>query len=402
MTGTPLSKIFDLRGYILDRVEYLDEKEILLYCHLKRQTMKFQSQRSKSVCDQRVRKIKHQVFEGRLVWIIVSQRRFYFSKTDRRLWEKLPNVSFKKQTSNIYRKNSILALRNSTYAYSSQQRMASPMFSSRLVDELPEIKFCWPDKVEKVGLDGKNIGKRKNMFTLTDLEHRKLISAIPPMDSNALITAIKSNSSLEQRLAVKEACIDMDGRMLAVARKCFPNAQIVIDRFHVIQAANRNLDSYRCRLQKMQGINLNFLKQLFAKSKYELSSKEQKLLDGAFKKLPKLKDSYEIIQELRDIYRCKDLQDAEKKFGMVITHCLASRIPDMLELAAMLKRWDEKILNYYLSKTTNAFTEGIHNRFETIKRNHFGVRNYERFVKRLMYIFLPSAIFINLLSKVVG
>jgi len=402
MTGTSLSKIFDLKGYILDRVEYPDDKEIMLCCHLKRKTMRFKSQSSNAICAQRKRKIKHQVFEGRLVWISVTQRRFYFCKSDNRLWEKLPNVALKKQTTESYRRNSIIALKNSTYSYSSQQRLASPMFSSRLVDSLPELKFYWPKEIGKIGFDGKNIGKRKNMFTLTNLDEKKLISALPPMSQKELIEAIKTNVPLERRSAVKESCIDMDRFMLSVVGQCFPNAEVVIDQFHVIQAAIRNLDAFRLRIQKMQGVNLNFLKHLLAKSPFELDKHERKLLERTFEKIPKLKLCYEIIQELRKVYRQKDIKAARECLESAKRLCRESKIPDMLELAGMLRRWNEEILNYHLSKTTNAFTEGIHNRFETIKRNHFGVRNYARFVKRLMYIFLPAAVFMNLLSKVVG
>lgn len=402
MSRTQLSKIFDLHGYILDKLEYANDKEIFVHCHLKRKTMRFKSQTSNAVCARRVRKVKHQVFEGRLVWLVVIQRRFYFSKSDKRLWEILPGVSLKKQTTDSYRKNSIIALKNSTYSYSSQQRLASPMFSSRLIDELPEIRFYWPEKIERIGLDGKNIGKHKNMFTLTNLGKKELISALPPMSQKDLIEAIKTNVPLGQRLAVKESCIDMDKFMLSVVRQCFPDAKVVIDRFHVIQAAIRNFDSFRLRMQKMQGVNLNFLKQLLAKSPFKLDRREQALLNKTFEKMPKLKIGYEIIQELREVYRQKDIKFAKECLALTIRRCLESKIPDMLELAGMLNRWDEEILNYHLSKTTNAFTEGLHNRFETIKRNHFGVRNYPRFVKRLMYIFLPAAIFANLLSKVVG
>ncbi len=71
----------------------------------------------------------------------------------------------------------------------------------------------------------------------------------------------------------------------------------------------------------------------------------------------------------------------------------------MKDLANTLTRWFDEILNYYLSKTTNAYTEGIHNHFERIKRNHFGIRNVERFCKRLLFCVLPMTIFLNLVAQ---
>lgn len=44
-------------------------------------------------------------------------------------------------------------------------------------------------------------------------------------------------------------------------------------------------------------------------------------------------------------------------------------------------------------------TKGIHNHFERIKKNHFGIRNIERFCKRLLFCTMPMAIFLNFLAQ---
>lgn len=185
--------------------------------------MKLKSQRSCRVCATRERKIKHQIFEGKTVWIIINQRRFFFSKYDKRLWEKLPNVSVKKQTSNTYIINTIKSLNKTTYSHNAELRQSSPMFSSRLIDALPEIKINWTNTISQVGLDGKNIGKHKQSFTLTNLDQKELISALPPMNQKELIHTLNT-VELSLRLNVNEVCIDMDKFMKSVAVKCFPKS----------------------------------------------------------------------------------------------------------------------------------------------------------------------------------
>jgi len=44
---------------------------------------------------------------------------------------------------------------------------------------------------------------------------------------------------------IKEACIDMDQLLLGCVEKCLPEANVVIDHFHVIQDANRRMDEAR-------------------------------------------------------------------------------------------------------------------------------------------------------------
>jgi len=401
MSRTIPIKMFDLTGYILEKIEFPNDTNIYLFCHLKRKTMKFKSQTSNRISTTRKRKIKHQIFEGKIVWIIIEQRRFYFSKYDKRLWEKLPNISIKKQTSDTYRLNTIKSLKNSTYTYNAETRKSSPMFCSRLVDDLPEINIYWPTVIKKIGLDGKNIGKHKQMFTLTNLDKNELISAITPMNQKQLINHINT-TEFSHRKAVKEVCIDMDKFMKAVALKCFPLAKIVIDQFHVIQYCIWNLDKYRCRIQKIKKLNLMPAKQLLAKPYYKLKNEEKVKLSLCLLEHPDLKEGYEILKNLRKVYTAKSYFDAKKQLDYVIELCKNSQIPDMIDFRKTILRWYDEILNYHLSKTTNSFTEGIHNRFECIKRNHYGVRNYDRFVKRLMYTFIPATLFTDLLSKVVG
>jgi transposase len=401
MSKKSLQKLFNLKGYILDKIEYADSENIDLHCHLQRKGMKYRGETSRSVCVTKQRKIKHQVFEGKTVWIIVTQRRFFFTKYDQRLWEKLPNVSIKKQTSNTYRINTIKSLSKASYTLNADLRRSSAMFSSRLVDELPEVRFNWPDNVKRIGMDGKNIGKRKQMITISNLEHKQLISVLPPMSQSELICHLKSveNAKIE---AVQEVCIDMDKLFKSVALQCFPQAKIVIDEFHVIQQAIRNFEALRLRTQKMRQVNLAPIKHLLTKPFLRLCTFDQAKLKYYLDKYPELNICYVIIEELRKMYWQKDIESSKFQIDKVIDLCRKSKIPDMLELAGTLNRWHDEILNYHLSKTTNAFTEGLHTRFEAIKRNHYGVRNYERFVKRLMYVFIPAALLANLLSKVVG
>jgi len=71
----------------------------------------------------------------------------------------------------------------------------------------------------------------------------------------------------------------------------------------------------------------------------------------------------------------------------------------MRDLLKTLDKWYDKILNYYISKNTNTYTEEIHNHFERIKRNYFRIRNIERFCKRLLFCTMPMTIFLDLLAQ---
>lgn len=183
----------------------------------------------------------------------------------------------------------------------------------------------------------------------------------------------------------------MDPFYVGVVEECFPNAHIVIDHFHVVQWALKLVDELRLSLQAVHKKTFP-VKQIIRKSPYELEEWELKKLKECFAYFPDLKRAWLIVQEVRKIYRKRNWKKACSQLRKVIWYCKQSQITEMETLGKTLRRWKEKILNYYISRTTNAYTEGLHNRFETIKRNHCGIRNVERFAKRLIFCLLPFSI----------
>ena len=56
--------------------------------------------------------------------------------------------------------------------------------------------------------------------------------------------------SLQARANVKTVTMDLNFYYQDIVRACFPNAQIVIDRFHMIQMLTRSFNSLRVQVMK--------------------------------------------------------------------------------------------------------------------------------------------------------
>jgi len=190
----------------------------------------------------------------------------------------------------------------------------------------------------------------------------------------------------------------MDTFYLGVAERCFPNARIVIDHFHILQLSFRLSDEFRNTLQVIHKKKFA-VRQIMRKSEYELTEREWGKLNECFESFPDLKRVWIILQEVRKIYRQGNWKTGNSQLRKAVWYCKQSDIPEMESLAKTLTRWKEMILNYYISKTTNAYTEGIHTKFELIKRQHCGIRNVERFAKRLMFCMLPFTIITQIFAQ---
>jgi transposase len=112
-----------------------------------------------------------------------------------------------------------------------------------------------------------------------------------------LVIAVIEKIALKQRNIVTEITLDMAGNMRLIAKKCFPNATRVIDRFHVQKLASEALQEIRIKYrwqaidQENEAIerarknrkkfepevfkNGDTLKQLLARSRYFLYKNNQ-------------------------------------------------------------------------------------------------------------------------------
>lgn len=173
-----------------------------------------------------------------------------------------------------------------------------------------------------------------------------------------------------------------------------------MDHYHVIAWGLHFMQSVRTTLQTIYKKKFD-VKKILQKSANQLTEKEFQKLQPCFKAFPEVKVAWKIIHQLRKIYWQKNWKKAESQLRKVIWLCEQSCISEMEDLAKTLRRRKLYILNYYISKTTNAMTEALHNRFETMKRLHCGIHNVERFAKRLMFCLLPFTLLADIFTQTV-
>jgi len=255
----------------------------------------------------------------------------------------------------------------------------------------------WNEPIRRIGIDGKGVNRRKQIFNLTNLDKNEVIGVFPNLTQKELKEQLMTTDE-SLRMAVLEVCTDMDSFFTAIVKQCFPRAKIVVDHFHVIQWAIKLIKDQKLIAQELKGEKFP-INQLLMKPAQKLTDKEFQKLAKCFAQAPKLKESWKILHQLRKVYWQSDYRKARHQLRYVIWRCRQSGIWEMNDLANTLTRWFDEILNYYISRTTNAYTEGMHNHFERIKRNHFGIRNIDRFCKRLLFCLVPFSIFTQIITQ---
>ena len=224
-------------------------------------------------------------------------------------------------------------LRDTNYSGLAKSRQISKMSALRFIDEIIDSSMKWEKSIKRIGMDGKGVGNRKQVFNITNLVDREVIGVLPNLSQKELKQELLK-VDLKFRKAVKEVCIDMDSFFSAIIKECFPNAKIVIDHFHVIQWGVYLLKEVKNVFQEVNNEKYRINQYLMILS-HKLKDTEYQKLKKVFDKVPELKSSWKIIHQLRKVYWKDNREDAEKQLKHVIKLCKESESKYMKDLGTV-------------------------------------------------------------------
>ena len=230
---------------------------------------------------------------------------------------------------------------------------------------------------------------------------------------------IKHLSKIDKNksLLVKEITLDMANSMKLIAKKCFPKAIQVTDRFHVQKLALEALQEIRIKHRwaamnkenkaiaeakaNRENYTAEFLsngdtvKQLLARSRYllykpsskwTLNQKERAQL--LFELYPDLKKAYSLNQKLRNIYNNNnDKSIAITKLAHWYKEVEEAGFENFNTIINTITVNYQSILNYFDNRSTNASAESFNAKIKAFRTQFRGVRKVDFFLFRLSQLF---------------
>ena len=222
--------------------------------------------------------------------------------------------------------------------------------------------------------------------TIDIIEDRKLLSLIKYFGKY-------SHKALNN---VKYIVIDMYSPYVSLIKKLFPNANIVIDNFHLIQLISRSLNKTRINIMKKDKKNYNKLKRywkLLLKSKDELDFEnwkkftcfnsfmtESDVVNYILNTNDELKQTYIVYQDLLSSIKNKDFIS----FSSILNNYNDNISLYMKTSIKTLILFKDKIFNSFNTNYHNGYIEGNNNFIKVIKRIAFGFRSFIRFKTRIL------------------
>lgn len=236
----------------------------------------------------------------------------------------------------------------------------------------------------------------KMAFIITDNDNGNLFDIHDSRKSRKLEKYFRRYYK-QERDKVKNISIDFYSGYIYLAKRLFKNANISIDRFHIVIQAYNALNSTRVSLCKKDNPNYNKLKdywKLIVKNENDLSDEkhyskhfrkdisQREIVQYLINTNQTLKTTYECYQGLINSLKEKDF----KKFKAITLNQNKNLSLKMKQVLKLYKENINYIENSFKYDINNGIIEGTNNLIKCIKRIAFGYRKYDHFISRIFLI----------------
>ena len=264
---------------------------------------------------------------------------------------------------------------------------------------------------EHLGIDEfKSVKKVKGKMSciLVDTHQHQLIDILEDR-TQAHLRDYFMRYPYEERQKVKTITMDMYRPYYEFLKSIFPNADIIIDRFHIVQHLNRALNLYRVKvmnqLKYKSPTDYRKLKQqwkLILKNEDRLDFEHyqsHRLYEGLVTKKMRVEYLLSLDCRFRLVYDtinhlkyAIDTHDIDL-FNRTLEESKKQTFPRRVRTAInSLYTYYDGIINSLIYNLSNGVVEGLNNKIKNIKRSGYGYRNFDHLRYR---IFLAQNRFIQ-------
>ena len=235
--------------------------------------------------------------------------------------------------------------------------------------------------IRYAGIDEKSFLKGHRYASLmTDLDRGRVLDVVQDRTKESAQTLIKTALSASQLVQIKAAAMDM-WRPFMDAWQEASTAPIVHDKFHVSGYLGEAVDTVRRRenrtLLKEGDETLKGARYLFLKR--ELEGDEKTRFHSLMQEELKVGRAWALKEAFRHFWDFVRESAALSFFVRWYFRATHSRLPPIIKVAKMLKRHLAGLLSHCAHDITNAVTEGLNSKIQSVKASARGFRTFAHY-----------------------
>ena len=236
--------------------------------------------------------------------------------------------------------------------------------------------------------------------------HRDFVTIVSAQDENGNPTVLAVLKGREKKTVadflktiparlqetIKEVCSDLYEGFINAVEEVLPQAKIVADRFHVAKL-------YRSAVDELRKVELKELKEVLKKEEFaglkgvlwmlrknseNLEPEEQEILDLLFDASPLLRKAYQLREKLTRIFDKEHTKESGRRaIRRWMTEVRQSGLDCFDKFLATLEKHLDIITNYFISRSSSGWVEGLNNKIKVLKRRCYGLTKIGNVFRRI-------------------
>jgi transposase len=218
------------------------------------------------------------------------------------------------------------------------------------------------------------------------------VLGVLPDRQQATVQAFLAGIPAPLKATIHSVCIDMYEPYRLAVEAALPQADVVIDRFHVAKHYMDAADALRKKTMKdlkktlpkadyaaLKGVHL-----VFRRHCADLSAAGRVLLEQLFAYAPRLRLVYDFREGLFRIFEtASSVDQAAEDLKAWMFLVVEQQIPGFDAFLKTLQAHWGGILNFFKHRLTSGFVEGLNTKIRVLTRRCFGLFNLQHFFQRL-------------------
>lgn len=287
---------------------------------------------------------------------------------------------------------------NSTIKDVSRKEKLSYKTITRIVHRLINKKVDWSQYLDLTTLGIDEISDKKghkDYLTIVSVKTKSGdLSVLAVLDNRDKTTVQKFFDSIPEHLkkTVKTVCTDMHDGFVYSAIETFGSEVVVIDRFHVAKLYRKPLDQLRIKemARLKEALTFEEYKEFegmmwILRKKHEcLTQVDKNKLSLLYNYSPALKEAHNLALKLTNIFNTHHKRKSGiAKINRGIKRVEKSALTCFNTFTKTLKKYLPWIANYFKSRKSSGFVEGLNNKIKVTKRRCYGLFSCESLFQRL-------------------
>ena len=263
------------------------------------------------------------------------------------------------------------------------RRLGLPESTVRAIDlrylERWAAKRVMPN-MRHIGVDEIYLGKKQKFITVvSNLETAEPLWFGRERKKETLDGYFETEVTSEEREGIEAACVDMWEPFTKSILQWCPQCLIVFDKFHVMQHANAAVDEVRRAefFRKSETLRqvVKGKRWLLLTRWVNLDGQRRQMLNELFKLNRRVMKAYLLKESLDRLWSYTYVGAAQRYLNQWIDQLKWQRLKPMEDLAKMLLRHQEGLLNYCKAKVRMGVVEAVNGNIKAILRRGRGYRN---------------------------